>query len=55
LIDRQDMADGDFVSGGVHHDFLDQKTNNLFALRKACGSQVGIPPVGKHSNLLNQL
>src|SRR5712692_5410241 len=35
LIDGQDMADGNFFSCGVHHDFLDQKTNNLFAFGKA--------------------
>ena len=55
MIDGQDMADGNFFSCGVHHDFLDQKTNNLFALRKAYGRKVSIQPLGKQGKLLNQL
>jgi RNA-directed DNA polymerase len=35
LIDGQDMADGDFLGTGVHDDFLNQKTHEVFAFRKA--------------------
>jgi retron-type reverse transcriptase len=55
LIDGQDMADGNFVGVGVHHDLLNQEPNNLVAFRKVQGREVGVHPVGKQGKLLNPL
>jgi hypothetical protein len=55
LIDGQDMTDGNFFRCGVDHDFLDQKANTLFALSKAYGSKVRLPPLGQQGNRLTPL
>ena len=35
LFDGKDMTDGNFFCGCIHHDFFNQKTNDLLAFSKA--------------------
>ena len=55
MIDREDMADGQFFSGGIHNNFFYQKANKLFAFGKAQGGQVGGHALREGHEVFDQL
>ena len=55
LLDGKDMTDSNFFRGRIHHDFFDEKANNLLAFGKASSGEIGAHTVSESGEPFDQL